>query len=325
MPLDLIVNADDFGRSTEINRAVIRAHREGILTSASLMIAGAAAGEAIELARANPTLSVGLHLVVVDGPAVLPPARIPHLVDANGRFPNQPVRLGLRYTFSKAARRELRDEIDAQFERFAATGLPLSHVDGHQHMHMHPAAFDLMLPLAHRCGARRIRIVCDDLRLALHYDRRHWMAKAFSAAIFAGLARRARRRSLHMAPAIQQEPSGSAAGRANREVANAVHGTSARTYGFFQSGNMTEPYVLLALQQLQGSAEIYFHPTDGPRLDELGPNPGDLQTLLSPAVRSAIEARGLLPSTSTDLSKEPHSRPASFVPDQHRWLPAAIR
>jgi hopanoid biosynthesis associated protein HpnK len=302
---------------------VIRAHREGILTSASLMIAGPAADEAIELARENPTLAIGLHLVVVDGPAALPTARIPHLVDADGRFPNQPVRLGLRYAFSKIARRELRDEIAAQFERFAATGFPLSHVDGHQHMHMHPTVWDLMLPLAEQFGAGRIRIVDDDLRLALRYDRRRWMAKVFSAAIFAGLAHRCRRRTGGGAFINMREPSGSAAGRANCKVANPVPIT--RTYGFFQSGNMTEPYVQLVLKCSQGSAEIYFHPTEGPRLDELGPNPGDLETLLSPAVRSAIEAKGLLPTTPADSASEAQSDVSSFVPGEHRWLPAAIK
>src|ERR1043166_8184955 len=93
--VNLLVTADDFGRSPEINRAVIRAHREGILTTASLMVAGPAADEAVALARQNPTLAVGLHLVVVDGPAVLPHEQIPHLTDLSDCFPDNPVRLGL--------------------------------------------------------------------------------------------------------------------------------------------------------------------------------------------------------------------------------------
>lgn len=273
MAAGLIINADDFGRSAEINRAVLRAHREGVLNSASLMVAGEAADEAVEIARQNPGLTVGLHLVVVDGPAVLPPDRIPHLVGADGKFPNAPVTLGLRYAFSRAARKELEAEIAAQFERFASTGLPLSHVDGHQHMHMHPAVFDRMLPLAKRFGAKRIRIVRDDLRLALRHDRRSAIGKCIATAIFAALARQAMRSDL---PAPK------------------------RTYGFLQSGGMTEPYVLLAIQQMPDSAEIYFHPTDGPRLDALGPNPGDLATLVNPAVRRAIEARGLLFSSDAE-------------------------
>jgi hopanoid biosynthesis associated protein HpnK len=297
MSLELIVNADDFGQSSEINRAVIRAHQGGVLSSASLMVGAAAADEAMELARQNPALAVGLHLVVVDGPSVLKPAEIPRLVNSDGRFPNQPVRLGLRYAFNPLARRELGAEIAAQFERFVSTGLPLSHVDGHQHLHLHPAVFDLMLPLAKKFGAKRIRIVRDDLRLALRYDSRRRLAKVISAAIFAGLARRCR----------------------GCPIAG-----PRRTYGFFQSGRMTESYVLLAVQQMQESTEMYFHPTDGPRIDELGPNPGDLDTLLSAAVRKAIEARGLLPGGAATAEATSAQDASSRIPGCHR-MPAAAQ
>ncbi|MGQ9768754.1 MAG: ChbG/HpnK family deacetylase, partial [Anaerolineae bacterium] len=111
MQSQIITTADDFGRLPAINAAIIRAHREGILTAASLMVTGDAWQEAVELARANPTLAVGLHLVVSDGRAVLPPTQIPHLVDASGRFPDDPLRLGLRYAFDRAAQRELAAEV----------------------------------------------------------------------------------------------------------------------------------------------------------------------------------------------------------------------
>lgn len=282
--MQLIFNADDFGRSTSINRAVIRAHCEGILDSASLMVAGEAAEEAIDLARQHPSLAVGLHVVAVDGPAVLGPERIPHLLDSHGRFPNAPVRLGLTYAFSKSARRELSVEITAQFERFAATGLPLAHVDGHQHMHMHPAVFDIVRPLANQYGARRIRIVKDNLRLALRHDSSGAAGKVIATAIFAMLARRCRR-----------------AGAVSLQW----------TYGFLQSGAMSEAYVLIVLRQLSASAELYFHPTDGPRLDKLGPNPEDLATLLSPVVRRQAEAWQLLRAKMHDLSE---SSPLTTVP-----------
>jgi hopanoid biosynthesis associated protein HpnK len=298
MPPQLIVNADDFGRSTEINQAVIRAHREGVLNSASLMVAGPAAAEAIELARQNPALAVGLHLVVVDGPAVLPPERIPHLVDSRGRFPDQPVRLGLRYAFSRRAKCELKDEITAQFEQFAATGLALSHVDGHQHMHLHPVVYDLMLPLARKLIARRIRIVRDDLALALRYDPARRAAKSLSAAIFAALALRCRRCPIPALP---------------------------RTYGFYQSGNVTKSYVLLALQEMHESAEMYFHPTVGQRLDALGPNAGDLETLLDQEVRAAIEARGLLATFPADTTELRHPAPSTSLQGGSHREPVATK
>ena len=140
----LIVNADDFGRSHAINQAVIRAHREGILTTASLMVNEPAADEAVALARANPGLGVGLHLALVCGRSALPPSAIPHLVNTNSEFTNNPVAAGCRYFFSSQCKAELRDEIAAQFEKFRATGLPLDHVNGHLHMHLHPAVFKIL-------------------------------------------------------------------------------------------------------------------------------------------------------------------------------------
>ena len=99
----LIVTADDFGMSRNTNEAIIRAFREGILTSASLMVGGAAFEHAVELAKANPGLSVGLHIVLVQGKSVLPHKRIPHLVDAENNFANNPTLTGLRYYFSQSA------------------------------------------------------------------------------------------------------------------------------------------------------------------------------------------------------------------------------
>ena len=103
----LIVSADDFGLSVAVNEGIERAHREGVLTAASLMVAGPAAADAVARARANPGLRVGLHLVAVEGPAVLPASEIPDLVDASGQFSSDQVRLALRYAASGAARRQL--------------------------------------------------------------------------------------------------------------------------------------------------------------------------------------------------------------------------
>src|SRR5690349_18481794 len=121
----LIVNADDFGLSRSVNEAVIRAHREGVLTSASLMVNEPGYQEAVELARANPRLGVGLHLTLLFGHAALSPEKIPGLVNAKGEFTNSPVGAGFRYFFRRELREQLRAEIRAQFERFRGTGLPM--------------------------------------------------------------------------------------------------------------------------------------------------------------------------------------------------------
>ncbi|HEY5209683.1 MAG TPA: hopanoid biosynthesis-associated protein HpnK [Stellaceae bacterium] len=154
----LIVTADDFGISPGVNAAIEDSHRHGILSAASLMVAGDAAADAVARARRLPSLGVGLHLVLVDGAPILPPARLPDLVDATGRFPNAPARLGARLYFSAAARRQAEAETRAQLDAFRATGLPLDHVNAHHHFHFHPAVRDLLIRLAPEYGIRAIRV-----------------------------------------------------------------------------------------------------------------------------------------------------------------------
>lgn len=270
-PLQLAITADDFGLSHPINQAIMRAHRDGAVTHASLMITGDAAEEAVALARQAPNLAVGLHAVVVRGRPALSPEQIPHIVDAAGQFGDDPVRTGVHYFFSRRAQRDLANELRAQFERFMATGLPLSHVDTHMHMHMHPTVLDLMLPLMRRYGVRRCRVPRDSFPLAARHDRSRLLTKAAWAGVFGVLSRWA-------------------AWRMRRNGLNA----SGRTYGLMQSGHMDELYVLELLKQIEdASAEIYFHPTLGQRVDALGANPRDLETLLNARVKQAIQERRL--------------------------------
>jgi hopanoid biosynthesis associated protein HpnK len=157
----LIITADDFGLSEGVNEAVERAHRDGILTSASLMVAGPAAADAVRRARALPTLKVGLHLVVIEGPAILPPSAIPDLVDADGQFPSDQLRLGLNYFFRPHIRRQLAAEIRAQFKAFSATGLPLDHANAHKHMHLHPTVGRMLIDIGRDFGLPAVRIPAE--------------------------------------------------------------------------------------------------------------------------------------------------------------------
>jgi len=152
----LIVTADDFGASVAVNDAVEQAHRQGILTCASLMVAGEAAADAVARAKAMPTLGVGLHLVLVDGRPMLPIAAVPDLVDQDGRFRNDMVRTGIDFLRPRV-RRQLEAEIAAQFAAFAATGLPLDHVNAHKHFHLHPTIASLILKIGRRHGMRAAR------------------------------------------------------------------------------------------------------------------------------------------------------------------------
>jgi hopanoid biosynthesis associated protein HpnK len=157
LPSGLIVTADDFGASAAVNEGVARAHRDGILTAASLMVAGDAAADAVAIARDTPTLGVGLHLVLVEGRPVLPPARIPALVGADGLFRRDMGRLALRMFADPAARAQLDAEVAAQFAAFAATGLRLDHVNAHKHFHLHPTIAAAVLRIGPAFGMRAVR------------------------------------------------------------------------------------------------------------------------------------------------------------------------
>jgi hopanoid biosynthesis associated protein HpnK len=278
----VVLNADDFGCTSAINAAVLRAHRHGVLTSASLVVAGDAAEEAVALARATPTLAVGLHVVLTEGRPSSPPGEVSHLLSRTGCFPADPAWVWIQYIFSQRARAEMARELRAQFVSYAATGLALTHVNGHQHLHMHPAVFRALLPLAQEHGARGLRLPRDDFRLAMAYDRRGAGAKAVWSLVFGILSRR----YAHTVQALNRA-SAQPHGPHRMVVAD-------RVFGLLQSGAMEEPYVVRVLQSVEAPVtELYFHPTSASEAVPLGPNPGDLAALLSPAVRRIITERRL--------------------------------
>jgi hopanoid biosynthesis associated protein HpnK len=264
--LRVIFNADDFGATTEINQAVLLAHQKGVLTSASLMVNGLACHEAIEIAQKTPTLAVGLHLVLVNGRSSLGPETLPHLVDRSGNFSSDALGAGIAYFFSPATRRELTQEIAAQFEKFAATGLPLDHVNGHLHMHVHPAIFPIVLLQAVDHQAAGLRLPRDELIRSLAYRRGAFVNKLLWAVEFGLLNRWALARLEGLPLAVTQ-----------------------RVFGLMESGQMSEAYVSQVLERLPGaSAEIYFHPSLNRRTERLGPNRQDFETLTAVGLRQAI-------------------------------------
>ena len=258
----LIVNADDFGRSSSINQAVIRAHREGILTTTSLMVNEAACAEAVELARQNPRLGVGLHLTFLCGHAALSQAKIPGLVNSNGEFTNNPAGAGFRYFFCRNLREQLRSEMHAQFEKFRATGLELDHVNGHLHLHLHPTIFDLLMQDAEQLGFQRVRLTFDPFRLNLRIASGHLAYRTLHVTIFHLLSARAR-------PVIRR-----------RGFAH-----TANVFGLLQNARVNEPYVLALLQNLpSGDSELYSHPS----LDEFK---NEFEALVSPRVRQQVSSQ----------------------------------
>jgi hopanoid biosynthesis associated protein HpnK len=279
----LILNADDFGMSARVNAAVWKAHTEGILTSASLMVAEPGFAEAVEIARQIPTLGVGLHLAVTFDHALLPPHEIPHLVGPDGIFSRDLFRAGIRYFRSKEARQELQREMQAQFARFAATELPWSHADGHQHFHLHPALWDTFLDLCDRYGVHRLRLPREEFRAHFHAGGDGPNENTSGMLVLRLLYRRSlralrRRRTLGGRPIFFCE----------------------RVYGQLQSGNMNTDYTLDLLGRLRGATnEIFFHPgSDYAMPLPLAEQRADLRdvelaALLDPAVRSRIAALGL--------------------------------
>ncbi|HTV61400.1 MAG TPA: hopanoid biosynthesis-associated protein HpnK [Verrucomicrobiae bacterium] len=260
----LIVNADDFGLSHSVNEAVVRAHRDGILTTASLMVNEAGFDEAVTVARENSKLGVGLHLTFSHGHSALPPEKIPGLVDSRGEFSRSPFGVGMKYFFQGSLREELRAEIHAQFEKFHRTGLPLDHVNGHLHLHLHPVVFTILMEDAGQLGIRQMRLTRDCLSRSRKMSGGHWFYRVSHATIFEALSGRARR-------------------RLDREKIKYAQ----ITFGLLQDSRVDETYVLKLLPELPpGDSELYSHPS----LDKFK---HEFDALVSPRAREAVNQGGI--------------------------------
>lgn len=231
-----------------------------MLNAASLMVGAPAAADAVARARRMPSLRVGLHVVLADGPATLPHAAIPDLVGPDGRFGDTMARDGCRFFFLPHVRRQLAAEIRAQFEAFAATGLPLDHVNTHKHFHLHPTILSMILSIGREFGLRAMRL---PIEASAPWWLRPWL----------GLLRR----------------------RLDR--AGIVHNDY--VVGITHSGGMDESVLLAALADLPaGVGEIYLHPavaSGGPITPSMASyrHADELAALLSPRVRAALAATGV--------------------------------
>ena len=154
----LIVTADDFGMSLEVNEAVEAAHRDGILTCASLVVAGRAAEDAIRRAKRLPTLGVGLHLALYGAPAQFRGEAGSSIAPDGVMLGERPVATGTAIMLSPRVRAQARREIDAQFDAYRRSGLPLGHLDGHWHCHQHPAILAMALDLGRPLELRAVRV-----------------------------------------------------------------------------------------------------------------------------------------------------------------------
>jgi hopanoid biosynthesis associated protein HpnK len=277
----VIITADDFGLSREINAAVISTFCDGVLTGASLMVAGAARAEAVRLANQYPGLDVGLHLVVCRGTSVLAPEYLGGIADALSRFGENPVLTGMRYFFDRRVRTYLRDEIRAQIETHLELVGHLYHLDGHLNFHIHPVIAGMLIELAAEYRIPCMRLPREPVMTTLRLARERAPRKLMEAIIFKALSRR-------MSRMMQ------------------AHGirTTDRLFGLHQTGHISEEYVAAIIAALPaGTTEIYFHPA----LD-IGATPPapsaqlEAHLLMSPRIRAALVGAGARLTSFAELA-----------------------
>jgi chitin disaccharide deacetylase len=278
----VIFTADDFGSSPEVNAGILRAHREGVLRGASLMVAAPARDSAVAAARECPGLDVGLHLVVCKGRSVLPPARLGGLVDDAGRFVESPMRGGMRYFFKRGLRAKLADECRAQIDLHLKLVGYLNHIDGHLNFHVHPVINDILLDLAHEYRVPCIRSPREPVLTTLVLARDNAPRKLIEALIFRALSKRARRKMNE----------------------RGIKSTD-WLFGLHQSGNLSEHYVLGVIARLRpGLTEIYTHPAA-----YVGGTPPssaaqrEVEILTSPLVPVALKGAGARITSFTELAR----------------------
>ncbi len=270
-----IINADDFGLCAGVNEGILKAHREGILTSATIMANMPGFEQAAGMARSTPSLGVGVHLNLLRGRPVLPPDRVPSLLGPNGLLPGSVYVFLRRLAAGRIAAAEAEAELRAQVERVLAAGIVPDHLDSEKHLHTTPPVFRIAVKLAREYGIRGIRTVrefCVSPNLAQ-------TGKSWAMSLSCALMRRRLRDGGIITPD--------------------------RFYGVCRSGRMSAPRLAAILSRLgEGLAEIMLHPGYvTPELRALETITGsywinnardlELRALLDPAPRAVARERGI--------------------------------
>jgi hopanoid biosynthesis associated protein HpnK len=276
----LILNADDFGMTRGVNEGIVRAHREGILTSTTLMANGPAFDDAVQRSAANPKLGVGCHLVLVGGKCVARREDVTSLADADGNLPESLAKFVAKLSTGMIAAREIEQELRAQIEKVRAAGISPTHLDTHKHTHAHPRVMEALARVAKEFGIMRVRKPVENLHDS-------WQAMKADE------------------KGISMQIVGAGAVRAIGPRFHAI----ARKYGLlfpdhFLGLAVTGQVSGAALRRMvdnldDGSTEIMLHPGicdpdlvhSGTRLREQRET--ELAALLDPGVRSALHERGV--------------------------------
>lgn len=280
---NLIVNADDLGWTAGVNRGIAAAHRNGIVTSASLLANGAAFDSAIELARAAPALAIGVHLNLSDGAPLAPRERVPTLLNDAGEFSGGPESLLLKIATRSLASQDVEREWDAQIARIRDAGIHPTHLDGHKHVHMLPGFFDIALRLAkrHNIAALRVSHEASNLR----------------AALSAGDSRHA---ALVLKQGVQARGLKLLARDARENARRAGVSTADYFCGIAQTGEMTREGLARFLRSLpDGVTELMCHPgylDDGLRDSSTrlqASRQAEVDILTDPDIRNIVASQGI--------------------------------
>jgi hopanoid biosynthesis associated protein HpnK len=277
---EVILNADDFGLTRGVNEGIVRAHRDGILSSTTLMANGDAFEHAVELAQSNPELGVGCHLVLISGKSVAPAGEVRSLVDRNGNLPASLPSFVAKVTSGKIRTDDIATELRAQIQKIRASGIEATHVDTHKHTHAHPRVLNVVCRVAKECGISRIRQPIESFRNSWRTtasDRKGTSTQVVAAAAVRSIAPkfRATLKKFGMT-------------------------TPKHFLGLAMTGQVGPATLRGMIESLEdGATEIMFHPgvyddalaETGTRL--LMQRELELQALLDPAVRDTLAQRGV--------------------------------
>ena len=280
--LKLIVNADDFGISKSVNEGIVEAHLNGIVTSASIMANGRAFNHAVKLCYDNPSLDIGVHLSLVEENPVLAPEMIPSLVNSEGHFHQTSWAFAHKYLAKTLNLDEIENELDAQIMRVLDAGINISHVDGHQHLHMFPHIFDIVGKLCGKYEINSVRIPLERVRLFSKQSRGKKF-RALEQIVLNYFCRKAKRKT--------------------------ILNTPDHFFGFFYGGQLDKSHLIDILGKLPegGFSEIMCHPGKNHT-----PNPYDhwnynwkdeLDALTDDDVRGVINSRNIELASYKDLAE----------------------
>jgi chitin disaccharide deacetylase len=295
---ELIVNADDFGLTRQVSQGILDAHRDGVVTSTTLLANGRAFEDAVSMSRRAPQLGIGVHLNLSEGAPVLPPFRIPSLVDAQGTLHLTPSRLGIGILKRRVSLSDVERELHAQIEKVLRAGISPTHLDGHKHIHVLPGISAVVIRLARRFGIGNVRCPVEE---------RPTLASLF------------RNNRGAQTPLIKQYIVGRAVSRFAHgfkdklEIAGLI--CPARFYGLSETGFLDLQAVQEILRHLppQGISELMCHPGyldselkgTGTRL--LAQREVEIQALTAPRIKKFVPDQGIRLVSYRDLARSSDS------------------